>query len=427
MMAFVHARSGSSNAPRGAARRRALASSPPASRPVRALARARERRAERDRVRRLPDHRRRASRAVAHRPRRRRRVVARASPSSSSRVARRVVAAIERAEPATERDEARHLASRRVASRRASAGAASACAADDARRQSDARDGDGDARDGVDRVERARARSSAADDDDDARARRRRGRGTEGGVVRRGGVRQSHRRDARDDDARGRRTTTTAMTREGALESIRADYAEEYFVSGRGEMAAYAGDCEFADPFVSFRGLDRFRANVANLGGMMREVDLQIKSFEETEDGVQTEWRFSCVLDLPWRPMLAASGGTTHVLNDENRVVRHYERWDVDPKKVLGQLLKPASKIPENQAEVFMASAGSGDVVGASGAVAPVLLRASAPLWLTSAALRAGTHTESTGIEGFFGWLFALACVSQVAKFLRGHRNFLNA
>ncbi|ABO96035.1 predicted protein, partial [Ostreococcus lucimarinus CCE9901] len=99
----------------------------------------------------------------------------------------------------------------------------------------------------------------------------------------------------------------------------------------------YAGDCEFADPFVSFRGLDRFRANVANLGGMMREVDLQIKSFEETEDGVQTEWRFSCVLDLPWRPMLAASGGTTHVLNDENRVVRHYERWDVDPKKVLGQ------------------------------------------------------------------------------------------
>jgi hypothetical protein len=218
----------------------------------------------------------------------------------------------------------------------------------------------------------------------------------------------------------GTTTTTTAMTREGALESIRADYAEEYFVSGRGEMAAYAGDCEFADPFVSFRGLDRFRANVANLGGMMREVDLQIKSFEETEDGVQTEWRFSCVLDLPWRPMLAASGGTTHVLNDENRVVRHYERWDVDPKKVLGQLLKPASKIPENQAEVFMASAGSGDVVGALGAVAPVLLRASAPLWLTSAALRAGTHTESTGIEGFFGWLFALACVSQVAKFLRG-------
>lgn len=82
--------------------------------------------------------------------------------------------------------------------------------------------------------------------------------------------------------------------------------------------------------------------------------------------------------------------------------------------------MKPASKIPENQAEVFMASAGSGDVVGALGAVAPVLLRASAPLWLTSAALRAGTHTESTGIEGFFGWLFALACVSQVAKFLRG-------
>ena len=32
------------------------------------------------------------------------------------------------------------------------------------------------------------------------------------------------------------------------------DYSVSYFVSGAGDMAAYADDCLFADPFVGFRG-----------------------------------------------------------------------------------------------------------------------------------------------------------------------------
>lgn len=33
------------------------------------------------------------------------------------------------------------------------------------------------------------------------------------------------------------------------------------------------------------------------------------RSFEELgEDKVLTKWRFSCVLELPWRPLLAAAG-----------------------------------------------------------------------------------------------------------------------
>jgi hypothetical protein len=53
------------------------------------------------------------------------------------------------------------------------------------------------------------------------------------------------------------------------LESIRADYAEDYFISGKGEMADYDPECLFADPFVSFRGVDRFKKNVSNLGALM--------------------------------------------------------------------------------------------------------------------------------------------------------------
>jgi len=53
------------------------------------------------------------------------------------------------------------------------------------------------------------------------------------------------------------------------LESIRADYAEDYFISGKGEMADYDPECLFADPFVSFRGVERFKKNVSNLGALM--------------------------------------------------------------------------------------------------------------------------------------------------------------
>jgi len=210
-------------------------------------------------------------------------------------------------------------------------------------------------------------------------------------------------------------------SREAALASIRADYDEDYFVSGRGTLSAYAPECVFADPFVSFTGVDRFKQNVGNLGGLMREIDLNVTEFTETNEGLQTEWRFTCILDLPWRPRLSAKGGTTHVIDKAtNLVVRHYERWDVEPAKVLKQLFVPASKVPESQAEVFMMSATSGDIVGALGAIAPVLLKVSAPLWLTSAALRGVTHSESTGIENAFGWFFTLALIGQVAKFLRG-------
>lgn len=54
-------------------------------------------------------------------------------------------------------------------------------------------------------------------------------------------------------------------------------------------MAGYAPDCEFADPFVSFKGIDRFKANVSNLGGLMRDVKLDMTEFEESGNEVKTK------------------------------------------------------------------------------------------------------------------------------------------
>ena len=47
-----------------------------------------------------------------------------------------------------------------------------------------------------------------------------------------------------------------------------------------------------------FEGVDRFQANVSNLGGLMEEIDLKITGWEETGDALETSWRFSCILQV---------------------------------------------------------------------------------------------------------------------------------
>ncbi len=41
-----------------------------------------------------------------------------------------------------------------------------------------------------------------------------------------------------------------------------------------------------------------------------------ITGWTEGERELVTKWRFSAILDLPWRPRLAAAGGTTHVFDE---------------------------------------------------------------------------------------------------------------
>lgn len=50
-------------------------------------------------------------------------------------------------------------------------------------------------------------------------------------------------------------STSGRLSREEAIAAIRADYADEYFVTGKGQLAVYEEDCLFADPFAGFRYL----------------------------------------------------------------------------------------------------------------------------------------------------------------------------
>ena len=176
---------------------------------------------------------------------------------------------------------------------------------------------------------------------------------------------------------------------------------------------------------MSFKGVDRFKQNVGNLGGMMEDIDLKITGWEEREDELETAWRFSCVLDLPWRPKLAAAGGTTHVFDQTTgKVVKHVERWDVEPGKVVKQLLVPSSKIPENRWEVFMFSLSDGDWFGMWLAASPGVVKLTAP-WVAVSLLAKAAGISAEGpplgaVDTLAFWLLIFAGSAEPVKFFKG-------
>lgn len=68
---------------------------------------------------------------------------------------------------------------------------------------------------------------------------------------------------ASSSDAAG---TRPSITWEETKAGIRSDFDDNYFVSGDAAMDVYDPDCEFADPFVSFNGVERFKQNLSNFG-----------------------------------------------------------------------------------------------------------------------------------------------------------------
>ncbi|XP_024523549.1 uncharacterized protein LOC9643762 [Selaginella moellendorffii] len=133
------------------------------------------------------------------------------------------------------------------------------------------------------------------------------------------------------------------VTREMACDLIRKDYEQSYFVTGKMTTGIYKSDCEFADPFVSFKGLKRFKQNVSNLGAFMKKSTLKIASWDEKEDSLKVGWRFRCVLALPWRPAISASGSTEYFFDDESgKICKHVESWNISPADGVRQLFKPS-------------------------------------------------------------------------------------
>eukprot|EP00904_Undaria_pinnatifida_P001460 jgi/Undpi1/11314/HiC_scaffold_30.g13612.m1 len=138
---------------------------------------------------------------------------------------------------------------------------------------------------------------------------------------------------------------TEPIGRTDAIARLKTDFDRFYFVTGQMDLDLYEEDCTFADPFVAFDGRQRFKNNLDNLGSLMQDVNLDVTSWEETNTSLKTKWRFRCVLGLPWKPTLAAAGGTEFFFNeDSGRIERHVESWEIEPIDALKQLIRPGRK-----------------------------------------------------------------------------------
>eukprot|EP00291_Cryptomonas_curvata_P005666 CAMPEP_0172196674 /NCGR_PEP_ID=MMETSP1050-20130122/26967_1 /TAXON_ID=233186 /ORGANISM="Cryptomonas curvata, Strain CCAP979/52" /LENGTH=158 /DNA_ID=CAMNT_0012873019 /DNA_START=175 /DNA_END=648 /DNA_ORIENTATION=- len=74
--------------------------------------------------------------------------------------------------------------------------------------------------------------------------------------------------------------TDSFLSRDEALERLKREYERSYFISGEMDIDLYTEDCLFADPFASFRGRERFRRNLANLGLLVSAADTRLLSLD---------------------------------------------------------------------------------------------------------------------------------------------------
>jgi Uncharacterized conserved protein (DUF2358) len=104
------------------------------------------------------------------------------------------------------------------------------------------------------------------------------------------------------------------------------DNEREYFLSGVIDELIYSEDCTFADPFVSFKGRDRFVENLANLGSFITVYSAKPLTYTVEENTVKTKFMVKLQLNLPWRPVLAWPWGVRCEIDpDTNLIVLHEE------------------------------------------------------------------------------------------------------
>lgn len=116
---------------------------------------------------------------------------------------------------------------------------------------------------------------------------------------------------------------------------ILVDNEREYFLSGQMDEAIYDPDCEFADPFVSFKGRDRFVENLQNLGSFITEYSARPLDYSEQGNAVETRFMVKLQLNLPWKPVLAWPWGVRCEIDPNTCLITlHQEKWDIEPVEV---------------------------------------------------------------------------------------------
>ncbi|KAI2492484.1 DUF2358-containing protein [Fragilaria crotonensis] len=143
--------------------------------------------------------------------------------------------------------------------------------------------------------------------------------------------------------------TVPPLSLQETLDRIRLDTDRSYFLSGQVDTFIYDEDCLFADPFVSFRGRDRFVDNLQNLGSFITKYSAKLLEYSSSDGNsqVNTKLMVKLELNLPWKPVLAWPWGVTYIIDtDTFLVTKHIESWDIDPFEGVKQIFrKPRTQV----------------------------------------------------------------------------------
>ncbi|KAJ4719622.1 Nuclear transport factor 2 (NTF2) family protein [Melia azedarach] len=128
---------------------------------------------------------------------------------------------------------------------------------------------------------------------------------------------------------------------------LKADYENAYFVTGIFTSEIYVKDCIFEDPTISFRGTELYSRNLRLLVPFFEYPSIRLQKIEKGSNSktnfVLATWKLRTYLKLPWRPLICIDGSTVYELNDEFKIIRHAENWNVSALEAIGQIFTPSN------------------------------------------------------------------------------------
>jgi Uncharacterized conserved protein (DUF2358) len=94
----------------------------------------------------------------------------------------------------------------------------------------------------------------------------------------------------------------------------------------------------FKDPWISFRGVQRYRWMIGFIERSFLEARMDLHAIRQIDDRIHTDWTLSWVAPMPWKPALRISGRSELALNADGLIQSHIDYWNCSRLDVLKQL-----------------------------------------------------------------------------------------